>query len=231
MERKGHRIFNSAVSRILRCAALALLAAGVLAAAPLVDEPVPVLTLTDGTVLHEVLAKGFLSKAVLVKCQEGPRSVPYAKFPDEFQATLGARRQAAEAARAKSQVPPEALTTIPSSKSAVPAPTPAVPASQSAHQGCKVTLIENRGSVALLKFENASTAVVQLVPGDFTFTTSSGEEFTGVSWVGIQHKSLVEAAAWKNQREVEPGATLTLALQLSAKDGLPNGTVQSVSWK
>jgi len=58
-----------------------LVMAGTLLAAPLFDEAVSVLTLTDGTILQDAQIKGYLTKVVMVKYRGGARTVPYGLFP------------------------------------------------------------------------------------------------------------------------------------------------------
>jgi hypothetical protein len=39
------------------------------------------------------------------------------------------------------------------------------------------------------------------------------------------------AAAWKSQRSVDPGATVTLALMLTAPPSIKDGSIETVFWK
>ncbi len=63
-------------------------------AAPLFDEPLPELHLTNGEVLHNVVAKGFNSTSVLVRFSEGAKTVNYDLFPAEYKTLVLARKPA-----------------------------------------------------------------------------------------------------------------------------------------
>jgi hypothetical protein len=210
------------------------LTAASLLAAPLLDEPVATLALKDGTVLQEAQAKGFLSKVVLVKHQGGVRTVPYELFPDDFQAALAAKRQAvlaaAEAERTRREAGAQNLTqpkAAPPNRVAAPpaAPDPAL------HEGCRLTLTGSKGNVAILKIENVSDHVVSLSPSQFAARSTAGEEFAGAQWIGIYYKEPVMATAWKSQRSVDPGATVTLALLLTAPASIKDDSIETVFWK
>ena len=208
------------------------LTAASMLAAPLLDEPVATLALKDGTVLRQAQAKGFLTKVVLVRHQEGVRTVAYELFPDEFQAALTAKRQAALAGAQAEQVRREAEAQI-----RVPATSPAPVATSAAasdsglHDGCRLTLTSSKGNVVILKIENSSDHVVSLAPSQFAARTAAGEEFSGASWVGIYHKDPTMAAAWSAHRSVDPGATATLVLALAAPTSLKDGSIETVVWK
>jgi hypothetical protein len=197
------------------------------------DEPVANLALKDGTVLREARAKGFLANVVLVRHEGGVRTVPYQLFPDEFQAALAAKRQAALAsapidrnrreAEAQKQTPAQATPRI------LVAASSAAPEAAS-NQECRVTLTSSEGNVALMKIENVSDHVVTLLPSQFVARTKAGEEFSGASWVGI-HKAHQLAAGWASHRQIDPGATVTLALVLTAPAKIEDGSIETVSWK
>ena len=201
--------------------------------APLLDEPVANLALKDGTVLREAQAKGFLAKVVLVRHEGGVRTVPYQLFPDEFQAALAAKRQAVLASapidrprrEAEAQKPTPARSALPA---AVAAPSTASEAAS--NQECRVTLTRSEGNVVLLKIENVSDHVVTLLPSQFVARTRAGEEFSGASWVGI-HKMHQLAAGWASHRQIAPGATVVLALVLTAPANIDDGSIETVSRK
>ena len=66
-------------------------------AAPLFDEPLPELHLTNGEVLHNVVAKGFNSTSVLVRYSEGAKTVPYDLFPTDYKSLVLARKPVSHA--------------------------------------------------------------------------------------------------------------------------------------
>jgi hypothetical protein len=210
------------------------LTAASLLAAPLLDEPVATLALKDGTVLQEAQAKGFLSKVVLVKHQGGVRTVPYELFPDDFQAALTAKRQAvlagAQVEQARRETETPKLVPV---QAIPPAPvaTPPAASDPALHQGCRLTLTGSKGNVAILKIENISDHVVSLLPSQFAARSTAGEEFSGASWVGIYYKEAAMAAAWRSQRSVDPGATVTLALMLTAPPSIEDDSIETVFWK
>jgi hypothetical protein len=213
---------------------VAWLTAASLLAAPLLDEPVATLALKDGTVLQEAQAKGFLSKVVLVKHQGGVRTVPYELFPDDFQAALAAKRQAVLAAAQAERTRREAGTlNLTQPKAAPPArvAAPPVASDPALREGCRLTLTDSKGNVAILKIENVSDHVISLLPSQFGARSTAVEEFSGAEWVGIYYKEDRMAAAWKSQRSVDPGATVTLALMLTAPPSIKDGSIETVFWK
>jgi hypothetical protein len=82
---------NSAL-RVFLCS----LAAGVCAAAPLTEEPLPELRLGSGKTLKLALARSYSANTVLVKHAEGATAVRYDEFPVELQAALAPHRLAAD---------------------------------------------------------------------------------------------------------------------------------------
>jgi hypothetical protein len=209
---------------------VAWLTAASLLAAPLLDEPVATLALKDGTALQEAQAKGFLSKVVLVKHQGGVRTVPYELFPDDFQAALAAKRQAVLAAAEAERTRREAGALNLTQPKAAP-PAPSAVSEPELHEGCRMTFTSSKGNVAILKIENVSDHVVSLLPSQFGARSTAGEEFSGAEWVGIYYKKDRMAAAWKGQRSVDPGATVTLALMLTAPPSIKDGSIETVFWK
>jgi hypothetical protein len=210
------------------------LTAASLLAAPLLDEPVATLALKDGTVLREARAKGFLTKVVLVRHQGGVRTVPYELFPDEFQAALADKRQAVLTGAQVERIRREAEAQKRAQVQATPPAPVAAPSAVSEpelHQGCRLTFTSSKGNVVILKIENVSDQVVSLAPSQFVARTTAGEEFSGASWVGIYYKEAPMAAAWKNQRSVDPGTTVTLALTLTAPPNIKDGSIETVFWK
>jgi hypothetical protein len=209
------------------------LTAASLLATPLLDEPVATLTLKDGTVLREARAKGFLTKVVLVRHQGGARTVPYELFPDEFQAALAAKRQAAltgariEQTRreAEAQKRAQAQATPPA-----PVAAPSVVSELGLNQGCRLTLTGSKGNVVFLEIENVSDRVASLSPSQFAARTNAGEEFPGANWVGINQEGHV-VAAWKSHQLVDPGTTVTLALMLMSRPNIEDGSIETVFWK
>jgi len=90
------RLFTVAADSVMRNPALHILlslsAAGVCAAAPLTDEPVPELRLGSGKTLKVALARSYSASTVLVKHADGATAVRYEEFPDELQAALAPHR-------------------------------------------------------------------------------------------------------------------------------------------
>src|SRR3569623_3016289 len=66
-------------------------------AAPLFDDPVAELHLTNGEVLHNVVAKGFNSTSVLVRYSEGAKTDPYDLFPTDYKSLVLAREPVSHA--------------------------------------------------------------------------------------------------------------------------------------
>lgn len=227
------------MGRWAKTCCLLWLAAASLLAAPLFDEPVAKLALKDGTVLRDAQARGFLTKVVMVRYQGGIRTVPYELFPDEFKAALAVRRQAVLTGTQVEQVRHDAAaqkraqtqTAPPAATPAASVTPPTIASEPDLHDGCRVTLASSKGNVVILKIENTNDHAVTLTPAQFGARTGAGEEYAGASWVGIYYKEGPEATAWRSQRSVDPGATVTLALTLTAAPDLKDGSIETVFWK
>lgn len=63
-------------------------------AAPLIDEPVPELKLTNGRVLHDALAKSYAVSAVMIRHRDGAETIPYGLLPTDLQLLLTSKRPA-----------------------------------------------------------------------------------------------------------------------------------------
>lgn len=72
-----------------------VLMAGVCAAAPLTDVPVPELRLGSGKTLKLALARSYSASTVLVRHSEGASAVRYEEFPEALQSSLASRRPVA----------------------------------------------------------------------------------------------------------------------------------------
>jgi hypothetical protein len=210
------------------------LAAASMLAAPLLDEPVATLTLKNGTVLKEARAKGFFVKVVLVTDEGGARTVPYELFPDEFQTALAAKRQAALdselAAPTRRGAEGQKFVQV---QAVPPAPVAAPPAAPEPelHQGCRLTFVSSKEDVVILKIENTTDQVVSLSPTQFGARSAAGEEFSGARWMGIHYAKDRIAAAWNNNRSVDPGTTVTLGLMLTGEPKAKDDSIVTVFWK
>lgn len=209
-----------------------LTATGLLAA-PLFDEPVETLRLKDGTVLREAQAKGFLTKVVMIKHQDGARTVAYELFPDEFQAALAARRSAAQAnaqieqaqseAEAHQQAQVKAMPPAPGAARSV-APKPGL------KQGCWLTLTGCKGNVVILRIDNVSHQAASVYPWQFVARTHAGGMFPGTHWVELNEEGRV-AMTLRSQQLIDPGATVTLALTLNTSPDIEDGSIEAVLWR
>jgi hypothetical protein len=188
-----------------------LVMAGTLLAAPLFDEAVSVLTLTDGTILQDAQIKGYLTKVVMVKYRGGARTVPYGLFPDEYQAALTARRPA--------PVKPAAAA----SKKA-----PAVNQGADRRYGCSFSVVTVTDAAITVEIHNESGQVAAIYPEMFVARTYSGELLPGAKWVGLNSQGSVSVIL-KRQQLIAPGDVATLQLMVVPKPHeSPIGTLR---WK
>jgi hypothetical protein len=194
-----------------------LLVPGVLAAAPLFDEAVPVLTLKDGTVLQDAQIKGYANKVVMVRHRGGARTVPYSLFPDEYQVILAARRPAAQTAPAP--LKPAAAA----SKNA-----PAVNPRTDLRFGCSFVVLSVSDMAIAMEIHNESNQTSALYPEMFLARTSTGELLPGMQWVGLNNEGSVSVIL-KHQQLIAPGDVVTLHLMLSPKPH--ESPIETLRWK
>jgi hypothetical protein len=206
---------------------LLLLTVGSLLAAPLLDEPVPVLTLKNGTVLKDARAKGFLTKVVLVKSADGAQTVAYELFPDEYQAALAGKRQAARVEQAKLDA---SARNQPQVRAVVPTAVPSVASDPELRDGCHVTMTGSRGGIAFVRIDNQTDHFVLLSPQQFAARAFSGEMFSGAHWVELDGEGRV-ATTLKGQQKLGAGGSVTLALALATPPDMPDNSVAAVVWK
>jgi len=212
------------VNRWIRIWCVVWLAAAGLCAAPLLDEPVAALTLRNGTVLRQALAKGFLTKVVLVQCAGGLRTVPYEQFPEEFQEALAGRRQAALAAVEKqARERPPTIARRPAQSAPPAAGTSFEMASE-----CRLTVTGTRGDVILLRIENRSAFPAAVHPWQIAVRTVSGRVVTGAHWVGLNDEGRV-VVTLLNRQLIDGRAAVDLALAVAPS--LENDAVDAVLWR
>jgi hypothetical protein len=194
-----------------------LLVAGVLAAAPLFDEALPVLTLKDGTVLQDAQIKGYANKVVMVKHCGGARTVPYSLFPDEYQVTLAARRPAAQTAPVP--LKPAAVA----SKNA-----PTVNPRTDLRYGCSFVVLSVTDVAIAMEVHNESSRGAAIYPEMFVALTATGEELPGIKWVGLNSQGNISVIE-NRQQLIAPGDVATLHLMVAPKPHeSPIGTLR---WK
>ena len=83
---------------------LSMVVAGLSAAAPLIDEPVPELRLDSGKVLKLAQARSYSASTVLVRHVDGAAAVRYEEFPSELRTARSARRPAIDE-KARTETP------------------------------------------------------------------------------------------------------------------------------
>ena len=211
------------MKRWVRAWCIVCLTAAGLFAAPLIDEPVGELALGDGTVLRNAQARGFLTKVVLVRHQDGIRTVAYELFPEQFQAALALKRQGALAAAEKQAQlqPPPPPARPPGSPSAVGSKWEMAPT-------CRLYVTGSHDSVVTLRIENVSEFVVAVYPWQIVAKTQSGALLSGAHWVGLNNEGNV-VMTLRSRQLIDGRSAVTLDLAVSP--ALANDTVDTVSWK
>jgi hypothetical protein len=200
-----------------------LAAAGILLAAPLFDTAVPTLKLKDGTVLQNAQIKGYSTKVVMVKHQDGARTVPYGLFPDEYQAGLAARRPAGQ------ETPASATPLAP----AAPGPSgPTGPKPETRNPdlqyGCTFSVLGATGDVVTMEIHNESDQPAAVLPQMFVARTYAGELLPGSQWVGLNEEGRVTTML-KRFQVIPPGETVTLRLMVPPKPR--ESAIETVLWK
>lgn len=185
-------------------------------AAPLIDEPVAALKLENGTVLHDAVAKGFLSSSVMVRHRDGAQSVPYEQFPEEYRGVLLEKRPAKTVAATPRPVPtPKAKA--PGAKEAAPS-----------QPMLRLVSSSVRAEFATVEIYNDSNQPAVVQPEYLAVQLSDGSSLAGRQFVQTSEDGKITGTL-NRVRTLTPRETATLALAFAR---IPEGkTAVRVAWR
>jgi hypothetical protein len=192
-------------------------------AAPLFNEPVPELHLTNGEVLHDVVAKAFNETSVLVRYSEGGRTVAYDLFPAEYKSLVLARKPVFHVSNApKPKL--EAVKADPK-KAKAPASTAADP---DTINGLTLKSFSAGGGTGYMQTEifNDNDQLAKVMPFAFQATLDNGEAVVGRHFVETDDKGNIHSTL-KGVQQIDPHATTTLKVSFPVPPGV---NVTKVTW-
>ena len=191
-------------------------------AAPLFDQPVPELHLTNGEVLHDAVAKSFNSTSVMVRYADGGRTVPYDLFPDEFKSLVLARKPIAHVSSSKTvAVTPKADVKKKTEDSASKLP-------GETFNGLTLTSFSAGPGSGYMQTEiyNDSAEKVQLAAGALQAELDNGKIVNGRHWIEVNDDGKIQNTLAATQDLPPRSATV-----LKASFPIPPGvTVTKVTW-
>lgn len=190
-------------------------------AAPLFDQPVAELHLTNGEVLHNAVAKSFNSVSVLVRYSEGGRTVPYDLFPEEFKSLVLARKPAAHVKDAPKPTP-VAIKIDPKKKTD---PEPSSKPTGDTANGLILTSVTNGSGFMQAEIYNDNGQPTTLSPSALQATLENGSTVTGTNWVERAETGKPE----NNPGTVElpPASSTTIKVHFPVPHG---SSVAKVTW-
>lgn len=159
--------------------AISFMLAAPLFAAPLIDEPLPTLTLTNGRSLHDAQAKSYASKSVMIRHRDGAETIAYDLFPAALQPSLLAKRPTPpnpeKIEYAKKETAARMAATAEKKKKSDLA---------KVRYGCRIIdyhLSTNTDAVITLK--NETDKPITVFFSDFICRTSDNRTWPGHSWI------------------------------------------------
>jgi hypothetical protein len=198
-------------------------AMAIASAAPLFDEPVPELHLTNGQVLHDVVAKAFNENSVLVRYSEGGRTVPYDLFPAEYKSLVLARKPVFHVNKA----PTPAIEVVKAASKKPKRPIAAEPEADTVN-GLTLKSFSSGGGTGYMQTEilNDNDTPAKLVPYLFQAELDNGETVSGGHFIetddaGNIHRTL------RGMQQIGAHATTTLKVSFPIPTGV---TVTKVTW-
>jgi hypothetical protein len=198
-------------------------AMAIASAAPLFDEPVPELHLTNGQVLHDVVAKAFNENSVLVRYSEGGRTVPYDLFPAEYKSLVLARKPVFHVNKAPKPAPEVAKTTPKKEKS--PASTQPDPDTLN---GLILKSFSAGGGTGYMQTEiyNDNDTIAQVMPFAFQAELDNGKIVGGRHFIETDDQGKIQSTL-KGTQAIEPHSTAALKVSFAIPPGV---TVTKVTW-
>jgi len=190
-------------------------------AAPLFDQPIPELHLTNGVVLHNAVAKSFNSVSVLVRSNEGGRTVAYDLFPDEFKSLVLARKPAARV-NATAKPTPVAIKIEPKKKTE---PEPSTKPTGDTANGLILTSVTSGSGFMQAEIYNDNGQPSTLSPSALQATLDSGSTVTGSSWVEKDEDG--KAQNNPGTLELPPASSTTVKVHFPVPRG---SSITKVTW-
>ncbi|HEY9155017.1 MAG TPA: hypothetical protein VIM69_07805 [Opitutaceae bacterium] len=207
-----------------------LTAVALASAAPLFDDPIPELHLTNGEVLHDVVAKGFNSTSVLVRYSEGAKTVPYDLFPAEYKSLVLARKPAPHTATPAKTVAADSKIEVktdakPEKKKKATAPDRLVGDRQN---GLTLTSFTPGAGIGYMNVEiyNDNTESVQLSPNSFQAELDNGKIVQGRHWIDTDEEGNISHTLAAAQ-DLPARSSTALKVSFSVPPGV---SVKKVSW-
>ena len=177
--------------------------------------------------MHAAQAKSFTASVVMVKSSEGMQTVAYDQFPDEYRASLEAKRPAkrtdaqieADREKARKNQPP------------APPPTqkrrPWASSNSDFYNGLRIDSYMPKGNVVEVSITNTSDSPQDLRPTRLLVFLSSDEIIKGADFVEMDSSGNVKTIL-RSHQIIQPNATVSFTVIFGR--AMKGGTVQKVDW-
>jgi hypothetical protein len=204
-----------------------LAAMAVASAAPLFDEPIPELHLTNGEVLHQVVAKGFNSTSVLVRYSDGAKTVPYDLFPPEYKSLVLARKPVPHVSAPAKTTSADSKVEVKTAEKKKKAERPDRLVGDR-QNGLTLTSFTAGAGTGYMNVEiyNDNTDSVELSPNSFQAELDNGKTVQGRHWIDTDEEGNINNTLAASQ-ELPARSTTALKVSFTVPPGV---SVQKVSW-